>query len=343
MSSTTDPARRSRVVVALGVLVAAVVLLAACGGSQRTAPPTTTTRSHATTATTTQRSAVTTSSPCGRVLIPPHWQHVIVVIFENHRHGDVINNRAAPYATELARECGTATNYSDAGSMYPSLPNYIGLTSGQDGKDVGITDDCDAGAPPDKACTTSVDNIFRQARKTGVSVKSYQEDMPGNCHIGEGGGYREHHNPAVYYRGDGGGDWSDCQKNDVPMGSLSGGGNLFDDLERDTLPNIAFVEPNNCHNTHDCQVAQGDAWAAKFFPRIFASKAYRDGRTTVLWLWDEDTPIPNVIVSPATRPGTVSADSISHYSALRAIEEIFGLPLLGKAKGARDMRPLFNL
>src|SRR5947208_13343098 len=222
MSSTTEPARRSRTVVALGVFVPAVVLLAACGGSKRAAPRTTTTRPKAPTATTTQRSAVTTSSPCGRVTTPPRWQHVIVVIFENHRHGDVIDNRAAPYATELARECGTATNWSDAGSAYPSLPNYIGLTSGQDGKDVGITGDCDAGAPPDKACTTGADNIFRQARKTGVSVKSYQEDMPGNCHIGEGGGYREHHNPAVYYRGDGGGDWSDCQKNDVPMGSLSG-------------------------------------------------------------------------------------------------------------------------
>src|SRR5438874_231476 len=228
MSSTTDPARRSRTVVALGVFVPAVVLLAACGGSKRAAPRTTTTRPKAPTATTTQRSAVTTSSPCGRVTTPPRWQHVIVVIFENHRHGDVIDNRAAPYATELARECGTATNWSDAGSAYPSLPNYIGLTSGQDGKDVGITGDCDAGA-------------------------------------------------------------------------------------------------------------------ANFFPSIFASKAYRDGRTTVLWLWDEDTPIPNVIVSPATRPGTVSADAISHYSALRAIEEIFGLPLLGHANGARDMRPLFNL
>ena len=76
---------------------------------------------------------------------------------------------------------------------------------------------------------------------------------------------------------------------------------------------------------------------------IFESKTYREGRTAVLWLWDEDSPIPNVIASPATRPETVSSDPISVYSALRAIEEIFRLPLLGEADGARDMRSAFNL
>src|SRR5207237_4916507 len=145
-------------VVALCGLVAAVVLLAACGGgSKRSAASKTKTKTTSTTRsqpTTTQRSAVTTSSPCGRVATPPRWQHVIVVIFENHRHGDVIDNRAAPYATALARQCGTATNWSDAGSAYPSLPNYIGLTSGQDGQATGITDDLKAGPPPATSCTT---------------------------------------------------------------------------------------------------------------------------------------------------------------------------------------------
>jgi len=165
--------------------------------------------------------------------------------------------------------------------------------------------------------------------------------MPRNCAIGDLEGYREHHNPAVYYRGQG--DWTDCQAHDVPMGSLSRQGNFIADLDGNSLPNIALVEPNNCHNTHDCSVAQGDEWASELFPKILTSSTYQRGDTAVLWLWDEDTPIPNVIVSPSTRPGTVSRASINHYSVLRAIEQIFGLPLLGRARTAPDMRAAFNL
>ncbi len=38
-----------------------------------------------------------------------------------------------------------------------------------------------------------------------------------------------------------------------------------------------------------------------------------------------------VLLSPLIRPGTVSTGPYNHYSLLRTIEDIFGLPRLGDA------------
>ena len=81
---------------------------------------------------------------------------------ENHRYADVIGNAAAPYTSQLVRACGAATNYAIVGS--PSLPNYIGATSGST---FGITDD---NSPSSHVLTA--DNLFRQVRAAGLTEKS---------------------------------------------------------------------------------------------------------------------------------------------------------------------------
>jgi len=41
-----------------------------------------------------------------------------------------------------------------------------------------------------------------------------------------------------------------------------------------------------------------------------------------------------VLVSPYIAPGTTSAQDYNHYSLLRSIEDLFGLPHLGYAAAA---------
>jgi hypothetical protein len=48
-------------------------------------------------------------------------------------------------------------------------------------------------------------------------------------------------------------------------------------------------------------------------------------------LADSGGRIGAVLLSPLIRPGTVSAVQYNHYSLLRTIEDIFGLPHLGDA------------
>ena len=99
---------------------------------------------------------------------PARYDHVIWIWMENHRRDEVLGKRDAPFATSLARGCGSASDYAAVGG--PSLPNYLGATSGSTH---GVTDD----APP-SSHRIDADNLFRQVRRAGGSARSYAESMP---------------------------------------------------------------------------------------------------------------------------------------------------------------------
>ena len=256
--------------------------------------------------------------------MPARYDHVVIVMYENKSLTGVIGNSAAPYATALANACGYATKYSDAGSQFNSLPNYIALTSGRD--DTPIQSDC----VPSATCSTTVDNLFRQARTAGGTAISYEESMGSNCLLDNFDLYRPKHNPAAYYVG--GTDRAACNTDDVDYAAF----------DPDHLPTLAFITPNLIDDTHDGTVAQGDAWAATNVEAILNGADYRAGRTALLWLWDENSYNPNVIVAPSVAPGTVVTRPVSHYGSLRAVEEMLGLPLLGNAVTATSLRGAFG-
>jgi hypothetical protein len=241
---------------------------------------------------------------------------------ENHSYGSVIGSSRAPYQTELARSCGTATRYATVGS--PSLPNYLGATAGTT---FGIGDD---GAPGSHVLTA--DNIFRQVRLAGGTERSYEESMPANCALSGAGEYAVKHNPAAYFAG--AGDRAACQDDDVPLTQLGA------DLASGRLPTFSFVTPNLCDDTHDCPVATGDAWLRAWVPQFLASPAYRSGGTAIVIVYDEYTPVPNVFIAASLPPGTVVTSPVDHYALLRATEEMLGLGgFLGRAALAPDLRP----
>jgi len=264
-------------------------------------------------------------SPCGQGGGPSsRYDHVIWIWMENHNYGGVVGSGQAPFETALARACGSATSYHDVGS--PSLPNYIGATSGGT---QGINDDGDPSAHP-----LNVDNLFRQVRASGNSARSYLESMPGNCALVDHGAYWAHHNPAAYYVG--GRDRADCHSDDVPLGAF--GHDLYAGL-----PAFSFVAPNACDDTHTCPVSTGDTWLARWIPKIVASPAYRAGRTAVFVVWDEFTPMPNLVVAPHTPAGTRFGGWADHYALLRTTEDLLGLSHLGRAASAPSLRGPFRL
>ena len=161
--------------------VAAALVLAAltsaCSADAATSTTTTTTTTTTTsTATATATATETTGDsiaanaehPCGGGVPPATYDHVIWIWMENHSVAQVIGQPGAPFVTGLAAACGQATNYRSVGS--PSLPNYIGATSGDTW---GIGDDAGPGAHQLK-----VDNIFRQVRASGRRAMSFEEAMP---------------------------------------------------------------------------------------------------------------------------------------------------------------------
>jgi len=275
--------------------------------------------------------------PCGTATAPPrHYRHVIWIIMENKSYSSVIGSPAAPYETRLAHLCGSDTHWSDAGSQYNSLPNYIAMTTGLSGPILApFTCDC----APSASVSVTADNIFRQVRTAGGTERSFAEGMSGHC-SDTGDTYAPKHNPALYMWG--GADRTACQRDDIPMGSASGG-NFINALTGNALPAFSLVAPDLCNDTHDCGVPTGDQFLKALLPRIFASPAYRSGTTAVFVVWDEDSYIPNLVIAPSVVPGTVASTPVSHYGLLRATEQMLGLPLLGRAAGATSLRAVFHI
>jgi phospholipase C len=322
---------RRKIVCALAATLAAGVL-AGCGGSGNGAGQASSTNTGIAIPTTAHG-----TGPCGTVR-STSYTHVIWILMENESYGSVIGSKSAPYETALAHRCATAARWHDAGSQYDSLPNYIAMTTGIPTGDPRLDPfSCDC-APADSVNVT-VDNLFRQVRSGGLTVKSYAEGMSGNC-SNSGTTYAPKHNPALYMWGDG--DRQACRADDVPMGS-NNSGSFVSDLQGGRLPNFTFIAPNLCHDTHDCPVAAGDAYLKTLMDNILSSRLYGQGHTAVVVVWDEDTPIPNLVVSPSVHPGTVVQSKVSHYSLLRATEDIFGLPRLLAAADAPDLRAATGL
>jgi hypothetical protein len=235
---------------------------------------------------------------------------------ENHTASEVIG--PAPFQTQLVNECATATDYHTVGS--PSAPNYIGATSGDT---FGISDD---GYHP-----LGADNLFRQ-----VPSRSYEESMPTNCDLASRGEYALKHNPQPYYTG--ANDRTACGHNDIPFtGFLA-------DVAADRLAPFDFVTPNLCDDTHDCSVSTGDAWLHRVVPPILQSASYLAGRTAVIIVYDEYTPMPNVFIARSVRPGQRDRQRVDHYALLRTTEDMLGVRnYLGHADTAPDLRAAFNL
>jgi hypothetical protein len=103
-----------------------------------------------------------------------------------------------------------------------------------------------------------------------------------------------------------------------------------------------------CDDTHDCDVPTGDKWLESFIPKLIQSKEYQEGKTAIFLTYDEGEGgdgqhLPTIVISPSTKPRTVSERPFDHYSLLRTNEGMLGLPFLGKAATAASMESDFNL
>lgn len=266
--------------------------------------------------------------PCGVSGGATHYAHVVWIWMENKPYGSVIGSSSAPYENALAAQCGLATNYH--GVTHPSLPNYIAATGGST---FGISDDSGPSAHP-----IGADSIFGQIDRAGMSWRSYEESMPGNCDTGSSSPYAVKHNPAAYYTA----LRASCNAHDVPLA-----GNLDHDIAAGTLPRFSFVTPNLCNDTHDCSVRTGDNWLATWIPKIVAGPNYRAGNTLIVLTWDEGVgsgnQIPTIVVGPNVGAGAKVGTRLDHYGLLRGTEDLLGLGHLGAAASAPSFAAAFGL
>ena len=177
--------------------------------------------------------------------------------------------------------------------------------------------------------------------------------------------YAAKHDPFVYFHAVI--DSASCEERVVPLDELVG------DLRTvERTPNYVFIAPNLCHDGHDRPCINGepgglisaDLFLRRWVPMITSSPAFRANGLLVI-TFDESIGLdataccneptgPNtkspgwngpgggrigaVLLSPSIAPGTVSDVPYNHYSLLRSVEDIFGLPHLGYA-GLPGLKP----
>jgi hypothetical protein len=100
---------------------------------------------------------------------------------------------------------------------------------------------------------------------------------------------------------------------------------------------FTLIIPNKVHDMHRTDVTPtlperikaGDDWTSQIMPVLLASDEYQAGKTAIFLTWDEannkTTRIPFVVISPYTAPGTASTTTFTHYSLLKATEEMLGI------------------
>jgi hypothetical protein len=177
-----------------------------------------------------------------------------------------------------------------------------------------------------------------------------------------GDGYATRHDPFPYFHSviD---NAAYCQAHVVALGApnglmpstaLPGETGLADDLKSiNTTPNYSFITPNLCMDGHDypCHNEPSgssalndiDRFLQTWVPMItFDEGADSDSTSCCGESPNITSPLPGIggsgggkigaiVLSPYTRPGTVSKVDYNHYSTLASIENIFGLPKLAEA------------
>ena len=292
------------------VALLAMSTLVGCGGS-----------------TSSGRSAETTTaagpSPCGSAATPVATYHHIVVVMEENRTWSKVGgvgfaDPTMPYLHALAQQCTTFADWSETNTSQNSLTQYVGLTSGADNP--STVNDC----TPSASCGSTDDNIFRQVRVSGGTTVSYVEGATGACSVA---GNAAKHVPAMYFSGrylDAAGvghqDQDFCSAEVRPL----------TELDADHLPTFAMITPNLCHDGHDCANDQVDVFAQTWVAKILAGTNYAAGDTAVMVIYDEDRPMPNLIMAPTATPGVNSAAGAGHAALLKTWEQMLGLPELAQ-------------
>jgi acid phosphatase len=252
----------------------------------------------------------------------PAYDHIVVVVEENHSYNEVIGNANAPYISSLANNGAKMTK--SFAVTHPSEPNYLALFSGST---QGLTDD---------SCphTYAGENLGHQLISAGKTFKGYSEGMPSAGYTGctySSGKYARKHNPWVNFS------------------NVSSASNLrFADFPTSSnyanLPKVSFVVPNLCNDMHDCSVTTGDTWLKNNLG-AYATWAKTHNSLLVVTFDEDDgsqsNQVPTLFYGAHVATGSYS-ETINHYSVLRTLENLTGLGCTGNSCNKTPITDIWN-
>jgi hypothetical protein len=261
-------------------------------------------------------------------------------VLENHDLSEVIGNAVMPYFNSLASQYSLAGNFF--ANAHPSIGDYFMLTTGQlitsNAAFTGIVKD---------------DNVVRALVGAGKTWKGYMESIPSAGYTGLGPyPYAKHHDPFVYFSDVLGS--STQAANVVPLTQLAA------DLNSNSLPNYAFLVPNQEHNGHDCpnggtnctdaaKLAAADNWLKVNIDPLVQNSVFAN--TVLVITWDEGNlgdhthgggHIAVVVAGGTVKRGFRSTTFYQHESVLRLALDLLNVSdHPGASNGATAMTEFF--
>lgn len=271
----------------------------------------------------------------------PVPDHIVCVILENHSYDQILGNSAAPYLNGLVRNAATALFTQSYAVTHPSQPNYLILFSGSN---QGITDD---NVPKILPFTSS--NLGVGLLQAGRTFAGYSEDLPAIGFDGRSSGlYARKHNPWV--------NWQGLKKNGIPYTHNLPYSSF--PSHYDLLPTVSFVIPNQDNDMHNGtdpkRINKADTWLREHLDgyiqwaqshKSLVIITFDEGHTGTRSLLNrifslfldkeentdaESNHIFTVFVGEMVKHGSYD-QRIDHYSVLRTIEEMYGLPYAGSS------------
>ena len=277
---------------------------------------------------------------------------VILVVEENHSFDEIVGGNDSPNFARMVGAGVLLTSYFAI--THPSLPNYIALLSGDT---QGITADC-------QDCFRHVRSLPEQLEAAGVSWRAYMQGLPAPCSPApSAAAYVRRHNPFMYF--DHVRTTTSMCRNIVPLERF------FSDLASGNLPQFVWITPDLDHDMHGgAEVAPfsaadhglvraADDWLGLLYAKLRGSSAWRHD-TRLVVTFDEGLRkehgqresccgglatgghVATVVVGPKV-PHGVDPTNYTHYSLLRSIETLYGLPYLGHASRPTKDIPVISV
>ncbi|HWY50503.1 MAG TPA: alkaline phosphatase family protein [Chthoniobacterales bacterium] len=308
----------------------------------------------------------------------PAFDHIVVVIEENHSFGDIIGNSAAPNINALAASGANIVNASTdpqgntTGShavRHPSQPNYLELYSGssqgtiQDGHP-GSSSEPSSSPPP-----FTTPNLGAALRNAGFSFATYSQTLPSVGFDGDSfGEYMRKHNPVTNWMND-----TNPTANQLPS-TTNQPFTTFQAIANSpggftNLPTVAFVVPDQTYDMHDGTIQQADDWLKANIIDTYLPWAMTHNSLLIV-TWDEDgdntatNQVPTIFAGAKVKSGnyteanlnannpdvattdpgiqTPTGTAMDHYNVLSTIEDIYGLAHIGASLNRLPVSDIFT-
>jgi phospholipase C len=283
-----------------------------------------------------QTSDVNTASP------PiPRYQHIFLIVMENHSYDDIIGSSEAPRINALATKYGLATNYWAV--AHPSEPNYIALIGGST---FGVVDDNSY-----KVNALNKPSLASQLEAAGMTWKSYQQGLPSPGYTGEtatteGEVYASKHNGFMNFL-----PYYSSAQRAAELAKIVPESQLAMDLSSDSAPNFSFISPGLCSDMHgapSCSggvslIRAGDTFVSQTVEQIMAASMWDQGNNAIIITWDEAEgvisfgpgdidggggKVATIVITSHGPRGVQDNTPYNHYALLLSIQKAFGLDCL---------------